>query len=206
MRKAFTMLEIVFVIVIIAVLAAVFFPRMSSNKTGEAAVQVLSHIRYTQHLAMIDDKFDENNATWFMKKWQIRFRLAGGQVSYAVYYDKNANRNVGPDADEVAVDMATGKRMQDLPSTTEVKMNLTRAYGITNVVDTCNVADSSLFTTSRGVVSFDFLGRPYRGIGNQATGDNQYTFLQTADCDITLVGDTNVTIRVTPETGYARIL
>ena len=58
MKKAFTMLELVFVLVVIGILAAVMIPNMQSTALREAAIQVVSHIRYTQHLAMIDDKFD----------------------------------------------------------------------------------------------------------------------------------------------------
>ncbi|MCF6310454.1 MAG: type II secretion system GspH family protein, partial [Sulfurimonas sp.] len=58
MKKAFTMLELVMVIVVIGILAAVMLPRVASDRLAEAATQVISHIRYTQHLAMVDDQFD----------------------------------------------------------------------------------------------------------------------------------------------------
>ena len=56
-KKAFTMLELVFVIVVSGILAATFIPRFDRDNLQEAADQVISHIRYTQHLAMVDDKF-----------------------------------------------------------------------------------------------------------------------------------------------------
>lgn len=73
MRKAFTMLELVFVIVVIGILAAAIIPSTRTNPAQEAAIQLLSHIRYTQHLAMIDDKYDAANPTWFQERWQIAF-------------------------------------------------------------------------------------------------------------------------------------
>ena len=73
MKKAFTMLELVFVIVVIGILAAAIIPSTRTNPAQEAAIQLLSHIRYTQHLAMMDDKYDATNATWFQERWQIVF-------------------------------------------------------------------------------------------------------------------------------------
>ena len=62
MKKAFTMLELVFVIVIVGILSYFVSSSFQRNPLREAADQVVSHIRYTQHLAMIDDKFDPNDA------------------------------------------------------------------------------------------------------------------------------------------------
>ncbi len=73
MKKAFTMLELIFVIVIIGILAATIVPNTRRNPLQEAAVQVVSHIKYTQHLALSDDKYDSNDNQWFRGRWQIRF-------------------------------------------------------------------------------------------------------------------------------------
>ena len=86
MKKAFTMLELIMVIVIIGILAAVIMPRTASNDTAEAAVKLISDIRYTQHLAMVDDKFGATDANWYKKIWQIRF--SGN--TYSIVSDNNA--------------------------------------------------------------------------------------------------------------------
>ena len=56
MKKAFTMLELVVVIVVIGIIAVAALPRINDDHIAEAADQVMSHIRYTQHLAMQDSK------------------------------------------------------------------------------------------------------------------------------------------------------
>ena len=71
MKKAFTMIELVFVIVVIGILAAVIFPNTRTNPVEEAAISLLSQVRYTQHLAMVDDKYGAPN--WFRNRWQITF-------------------------------------------------------------------------------------------------------------------------------------
>ena len=59
MRKAFTYMGIVLVIVLIAIFAAVLkFANKDDDRLHLATLQVLEHIRYTQHLAMSDNKFD----------------------------------------------------------------------------------------------------------------------------------------------------
>jgi len=73
MKKAFTMLELIFVIVVIGILAAVILPRTKTNPVQEAAVDLLSKIRYTQHLALVDDKYDASNTSWYKNRWQIQF-------------------------------------------------------------------------------------------------------------------------------------
>jgi prepilin-type N-terminal cleavage/methylation domain-containing protein len=55
-RFAFTMLELIFVIIVIGILAVLAMPSFNKNSLAEAAEQVAGHIRYTQHLAMVDDK------------------------------------------------------------------------------------------------------------------------------------------------------
>ncbi|WP_300367295.1 prepilin-type N-terminal cleavage/methylation domain-containing protein, partial [Hydrogenimonas sp.] len=51
-KNAFTMLELIIVIVVVGILSAIMIPRFSDDKLREAADQIMSHIRYTQHLAM----------------------------------------------------------------------------------------------------------------------------------------------------------
>jgi prepilin-type N-terminal cleavage/methylation domain-containing protein len=58
-KSAFTMLELVFVIVVVGILAAVMLPRFERDNAGEAAYQVARHIRLAQQRAMVDDTFGQ---------------------------------------------------------------------------------------------------------------------------------------------------
>lgn len=197
MKKAFTMIELIFVIVVIGILAAVVMPRTGSNKLQEAATQVLSHIRYTQHLAMIDDKFDENNATWFRENWQIEFRSGGTLVDYRIYSDKDQNGNVDIIDNEAAIDPLSKEPLNSASTITDLKTK----FGIGSVVFSggCNTGRE---------LSFDFLGRPYFYVtSTNPLASNMYQYLLTSNCDINLTNpEGSVTIRVHPETGYACIL
>ena len=52
------MIELIVIIVVVGILAAVAIPRVERNGLIEAADQLSSHIRYTQQLAMNDNKFN----------------------------------------------------------------------------------------------------------------------------------------------------
>ncbi len=65
------MLELVIVIVVAGILAAVMIPRLERDNLREAAEQVVRHIQYTQHLAMVNDVYDDTNANWYQNRWSI---------------------------------------------------------------------------------------------------------------------------------------
>ncbi|MFZ5375787.1 MAG: pilus assembly FimT family protein, partial [Campylobacterota bacterium] len=108
-RSAFSLLELIFVIVVIGILAAFSIPNMSYSPIQQVGEQVASHIRYTQHLAMSDDKYDPSDATWYREKWQIRFRRLMNENGYVVFSDLDQNRNT--DTAEIAVDPLSGERL-----------------------------------------------------------------------------------------------
>ena len=57
MKRAFTLFEVILVIVVIGILAAVVLPRLKSDRLNEAADLFINTLRYAQHLAMVDDKY-----------------------------------------------------------------------------------------------------------------------------------------------------
>lgn len=219
MKKAFTMLELVFVIVVVGIMAYVAVSSFSRNPLREAADQLVSHIRYTQHLAMMDDKFDLNDATWYRKRWQIRFSTAGGVQSYAIMSDINSDGN--PNASvggiiEVAKDPLNPiQYLIGTPTTSffnnekkefmNQKLDLTTTYGVTQIA----VAGGGTGSTADRIL-FDPVGRPYRGdtnAGNAGVIASSVDRVVTTPITITLRdGTTNVIIAIEPETGYTHIL
>lgn len=202
-RYAFTMLELVFVIIVIGILAVLAMPDFRPHPLQQAVEQVAAHIRYTQHLAMSDDKYDPNDATWYKERWQIRFRLLMGDYGYVIFSDRNQNRNANQvNPQELAVEPLSGEFLNGFLNYNAG--NLTQTYGITNVITSCLANDGTLVTANKGAIVFDDMGRPYSGVSN-ATSSTQY--LLTNDCNITLVHPTdgNATITVRPETGYVSV-
>ena len=186
MKKAFTMLEFVFVIVAIGIISAVLIPRLNNSPTQQGAIDLLSQIRYTQHLAMTDDSLDTSDPNWYKNRWQIRFN--GNK--YSIVHENNTKYALDP-----------------LKRDVEIKdVDLHEKYGMTvSVTGTeCGTKIGDEY-----IISFDHLGRPIAGDLSDATtpySGPHMSLVQTDDCKITLTnGDGNATISITPETGYVSL-
>jgi prepilin-type N-terminal cleavage/methylation domain-containing protein len=230
MKKAFTMLELVFVLVVIGILAAVMLPEIKSTKLREAAIQVVSHIKYTQHLAMVDDKFDSNDADWYKERWTIRFKkdlvynlLAPATTyskvwSYSIYSDKSHDGN--PNLSEMARNplnenqYLSGGYNDTLHLNDEKsmkKMRLGTSYGINEISFSGGCRANILY------IYFDHLGRPFNSMNTinpyEAAATGWHKMLTSA-CKISLCegscngtsSDTEIVISIHPETGYTCIL
>ena len=205
------MIELVMVIIVLGILAALAMPRMDRDLRQEAADNVLSAIRYTQHLALVDDKTNPfykdsaGNNTWQKKFWAIRFTtsLSNPDSSYyIVTSDRNANNAASKD--ESAIDPANGKYMYNssgsfasMGSDESPNIFIGRKYGI-NRLDLSGGCDHKH-------IAFDHLGRPYKNIGDLT---NKYESYMITDCNLTFGfrGDIDdLSIIISKETGYAYI-
>ena len=212
------MVELVFVIVVVGILAATIIPSIKTNPLKEAAIQVVSHIRYTQHLAMVDDRFSSSDPIWYKKRWQMIFSRAvkpDDTVAYSIFSDTatGAGTTTAGDVDisEVAVNpldtskLLTGGYASAIKSTNDKvtkKLNLEKSYGIDNV----NFKDGCSGSLR---LSFDHLGRPIKGDLDSMTGPYSAGTqrLIKSNCKIILYsGSKSISIRVAPETGYTCIL
>jgi len=214
MKKAFTLIELVFVIVVIGVLAVTIIPSTKTNPLQEAALQVKSHINYTQHLAMVDDKYNSADSNWYKKRWQIVFGTnvnSGSVPAYTIFSD-TAGSSTGDIQDsevarnplnvnEVMSGGTTGTTSLQIGHSSFIgmkKMNLGQSYGIVsyNLSGGCSGAR----------IAFDYLGRPMKGdlSGNSSAYESDN--LIQSNCIVTLAtADQNISIIVTPETGYTYI-
>jgi len=200
-KKAFTIYETIIVIVVIGILSAIAIPRLDTDKLQEAADQILSHIRYTQHLAMMDDRFDPNDQDFFKERWRIAFRDcadATNEKYYVIYRDLNhGGASAAPGKDESAINPSDGKYLYNdgtcQPQEDESKEVLIGLkYGINSINFNGGCVNQ--------YIAFDELGRPYND-----TYNNIYNFL-TNDCNITFnTPYGSFTITIAKETGYAYI-
>jgi len=194
-KSAFTMLELVFVIVVAGIMAAVMIPRLDRNNVEEAALQVTRHLRYAQHLAMSDDVYNHTVANWYSAMWKLSFR---SNNCYIVTSNTDLNSNA--DRNESAIDPLNGNFLYANTSCTKNAQDnedllLADKFGIDSITMTggCGPIGTS------GLIAFDNLGRPHNNLAS-ATG------FMTAPCTITLASGTKEAyIVVEPETGYVHI-
>ena len=215
MKRAFTLLELVLVIVVIGIISAVVVSRIDDIQIDKAAQQVLAHVQYTRHLAMMDNQYDPEDPNWFKKRWQIQFQYTGSsprKYYYTIYSDKD--KSGGYAQSEIAKNplnsnqLLTGKKgISTNTGMYSKKMDLYKSYGITNV---------SLAGCRNGGVSgslrigFDFQGRPI--VKNMHALTKPYSSsaerrLATKTCELKLTdkNDNTATISIEHETGYAYI-
>ncbi len=223
MKRAFTIFELIIVIVVIGILAAVLMPRFTKNDVNHAANQILSHIRYTQHLAMIDDKYDPTKGDWYKGLWQIRFFKksnasrdgSSAKWAYAVFsdkdigsgYDGNPNATTG----EVAIDPLTGKLIS---GGFTIHYNDSRTFKPAAIEEEYNIVDvrfdrNCSYYGSKRIV-FDSVGRPLRGNPKNYTKNYEANKIIQNLCTITFCFYNNSCVKnfkiaIEPETGFSYI-
>ena len=229
MKKAFSLIELIFVLIIIGVLSAIMLPSIKTNPLDEAAIQLLTHIRYTQHLAMIDDRYnvdriDSNNGDiiWYKERWQLVFSksdFTDNEEAYTIFSDTAGNSTGDASASEIAIN----------PQNTNQIM--TGGYGETKAIDirdkdgfkgmqSLNIGKKygiSEVTLSGGCshnrISFDYLGRPFTGKQSSMhspynIGGTQRLIHTDEGCKITLTHSSGktVSLKIRRETGFTCIL
>ena len=229
-KSAFTMMELIFVIIVIGILSAVFIPKFGSNNLSQAANQVISHIRYTQHLALMEDKYDVKDPLWFLERWTIRFKkdlvystlspngTYLGRWSYSIYSDNSHDGN--PNTSEMATNPLNNNQylsggynntlhVEDTHSMKELRLG--EKYNINDIVFSGGCRSNILY------INFDHLGRPSNSFPTNSPYElpsSGFHKLLTQRCDITLCtsscaiasANEKVTISIEPETGYVHLL
>ena len=177
------MLELVFVIVVAGILAAALIPRMDRDTLYEASEQLLRDIKYTQHMAMMDNVYKDDVEHWFYERWKIQMTAEG---AYTISKgDSNGNLF---DTLVVAQDPLTRRNINGTGD-----YNLESKYKI------------GFQDADAGTLYFDNLGRPYWTTGTtNPTRATQYLLTDLLEITLTEGGDT-ATITIRPETGYSDI-
>ncbi|SFV57626.1 Putative periplasmic ATP /GTP-binding protein [hydrothermal vent metagenome] len=202
-KSAFTMIELVFVIVILGILSSLAMGRMDRDLKQEASETILSHIRLAQQLALRDNKHrSDNSPNWQRAYWQIDFDCIASSCRYIVGSDKDLNTSI--DKTESAIDPTDGKYLWNY-GTTGIDMSnkvlLKNKFGI-------HAITLSGGCENNNSIAFDYLGRPQLDI-SKAT--NSFSSYMDNDCNLTFTmsidgKDDNFTITIESETGHSFIV
>ncbi len=216
MKKAFTMLELIFVIVVMGIIIAVVTPNTRNNPLQEAAVQLAAHIRYTQHLAMMDDRYNAADNIWYKERWQLAFYsnvYTDGAEAYTIFSDTAGSSSGNAQESEIARNPENSAQIMTggYGSAAAInytnpkfigmkKLNIGKTYGVVSVDLTGGCSNARL--------SFDHLGRPLQGDHKTMTGPYSASKqrLISQDCMITLSDAIDsIVLHIEPETGYVSV-
>jgi prepilin-type N-terminal cleavage/methylation domain-containing protein len=186
-RKAFTLYELIVVIAISSIIGvSIFFSE--DNDLIIARDQLIQHIRYTQSLALFDDKYrvapesssarDINRTRfWYKSMWQVYLATTKGTIYYVVFNDtptSGGNYDLDPTKsyNEIAIDPQTRKylygawkELSSSHSTTEeevnTKLNLSLQYSVDDFRFKYLTSGVVVYRYDKINIFFDIFGRPY---------------------------------------------
>ena len=219
MKKAFTMIELIIVLVVVGIIASYTIPRIKRDIRAEAINHMLTMIRYTQNLALHDSKHNRFNPRWQKAYW--RFQIANCSNGSGLYYliGTDINYNNGIDQNESAVDPSNGKltfwtgyedctkySTSSLYKKVSPNIFITQRYGIKAVTfNSCQIYKNRRTRSSARHIGFDRLGRPYKSF-TASTKPNNWGYM-VKDCTIRFdFIDSSInpfTITIPNESGYA---
>ena len=204
-RKAFTLIELLLVMIVAGILASLAIPRLERDRSQEASDNVLSAIRYTRLKAVTDDKTDPRYGNWQRSFWMIRFTVSNDPEGIYYIIASDANRSGSITKNEAAVDPGNGKYFFNSSGSFTARAAdespnafIGHKYGITNI------GFSGGCNGNYHHIAFDRLGRPYVGI---TSASNKYSKYMKQDCNITFSLDNgkSFSIIVEKQTGHSYI-
>ena len=215
LKKAFTMIELVFVIVVLGILASMAMPRLDRDYKEEAINNIVSSLMYTKHMALTDNVTNPLDNRWQRAFWRFGIQnCSDGGIFYYIASDKNYGGNIN--SNETIVDPSTGKVMMgsnSKPCKDKINNNasknifLTKNYGITNeMIKFVNCKPIGNSGTQAKHIGFDYFGRVHRGFSRSNSPD--YSSRVHTDCQIT-IGFPNdledVVITIQSNTGHISV-
>lgn len=213
-KRSFSLIEIIIVIVIISILSLFFAPKFENNSLDIGVNRIINDLEITRMLALNSDTFDTEDSNYYKKRWQLIFSKSNyseGYYAYTIFFDDAGGSSGNPDIDEIAKNPTDETKLlsggfsgvlktSDIRATKE--MNVGKEYGIVDV----KFEGGCKYYTSRRI-GFDEFGRPL--VGNISKYSRAYQRVMKNECQITLCADEdcdkNRVIIIEPYTGYVRI-
>ncbi|CAM4069464.1 pilus assembly FimT family protein [Campylobacter armoricus] len=185
MKKSFTLIELVFVCIILSILFSIGYFYFKPDYLRLGAEQILSDIKYTRHLAMMQNdfrarEFNVAKREWFKAKWQIYFirskSATNNEQTYTIFLDKNGdgNANIGKNLinkdREIAVDLINPNILMNSGQSGVINQNDFKTNPRYNIEKTYGINEVSFEGSCKGGTRliFDDYGRLYTPLKNSS--------------------------------------
>lgn len=210
-KQAFTLLEMVIVIAVISIISVMSMSQISKDDFKQAQLAILSDIKYTQSLALRDNKHSLSDPKWQRKFWRIIFSTCRGGGKYYMIgsdFDTSGAGNSYFAKSEAAMDLTEGKPLwwynagECGDSRVSSRIFITKKYGITDVK---SYGGCSTKTSKMGHLGFDYMGRPHYGFGLSKEPNNSSYIKTPCRFEFTFENQKKFSIVIEPESGYAHI-
>jgi len=205
-KSAFTMLEFIFVIIVLGIISSIGMSRMERDLKQEAGDTILSHIRLAQQLALNDDKHRvDNDVNWQRAYWRFEYGKCSKVEDRYYRVGSDTDLDGSLDKDESSIDPQSGKYLYTVNTCDKLQKDesptilLGKKFGIKNITGSGGCANVQH-------IAFDELGRPHHQIASYGSAD--FSKLMQTDCTLTFTmsDDSTFAINIQAKSGYARIV
>jgi len=204
-RLAFSMIELIMVIVVMGILSALAIPKLNSDTRVGARDNIYSALQFTRHLGLIDNRTNPENVRWQMELWTIAFSSSKKGETYTIC--SNQDNNSKFKKSECVIDPANGKYFFNVNGDTDIGADespnsfLGINFGVAKVLFSDGCAGAKY-------IAFDNLGRPF--IGGIYKKADLYSKVMTRDCTLKVkFKDTDLEdleFSIKKETGFVEIV
>jgi len=202
MKKSFTLLELILMIVLLGFLYTSFIPKVKASKIDDLTNRLVLYLKQTRYQSLINDKFSNSDNLWHKKRWTLKFfrcRETIGGIYYVIYSDKNASGH--PGIDDSLKDSLTLKNIYSTNSCTENIKNskyvlISQNFNIRTVNISCNE------TSSLGQLSFGSDGKIYSKLSANENDFISYEIINNCKIELSDIFNEKRTIQLESKTGY----
>jgi len=215
-KSAFTMIELVFVIVVLGIIASIAMDKVDRDLEQEASSTILSHIRLAQQLALNDNKHrSDNDPLWQRAYWRFEYGKCSGLDEYYYRVGSDIDMDGTIDKSESAINPSDGKYLYTFNTCNALQEDesptvlLGKKFGIKKIrkYGGCSSVQH---------IAFDYLGRPEHQLASYTQAD--FSKYMSSDCrlkfemstdinhDGIIDGDDSFTIMILAETGHAFVV
>lgn len=201
-KKAFTMIEGIFAIIVIGILATIAMSSVDRHLRESTIDKMLHSLRYTKHLALIDNKMNPSEILWQKSLWTMGFETCDNEIFFYIGSDTNLNGTI--EVSEAASSSVDNKLFFSDKNNCSSDLSSEDIFIEKNLLVSSVVFDGCGSNTNS--ISFDYLGRPHTNINNIELSD--YNTLIENDCIITLKFNADlkpIIINIKKETGFISI-